>query len=363
MITIVCVPDNRWIFDGYLAGQGAALRPLVRQLTYEELFRAGTVEAGTWIFTGIDRLGAGGRRQAAYAARELQQAGARVLNDPARVQLRYDLLARLHADGVNGFRAARVAECRGLRFPVFLREANQHNGALTPLLYADDVVQAWLHLLRLEGYSDDELLAVEFLDMSSDGLFRKYSAFVVDGEVIPRHAQASHRWMVKSSGRRRTDALAAEERDYLLHNPDAPRLAPIAASAGVDYGRIDYSRSGDRFAVWEINTAPSIGGRMRRKARGVDHRRYRTIQAEGRSTFYQSFARALASLDTPVTRTVDVDWAACPGGPDPAGGRPTREDSLAQRLLRRANRLALTHAVVTGIASVWPRAGSRRFDR
>ena len=51
---------------------------------------------------------------------------------------------------------------------------------------------------RFKGYRARDLLGVEFCDTSdATGLFRKYSAFLVDGEVLPRHLLFSKSWHLK----------------------------------------------------------------------------------------------------------------------------------------------------------------------
>jgi hypothetical protein len=359
MITVVAVPDNQFIFEHYLAStDGAALRPLVRQLTYAQLFAANHGDDGTWIFTGIDRLTASGRQAATAAATALTAGGARVLNRPDRLLLRRHLLARLHADGHNRFRVSAVDDLAGLRFPVFLREANQHSGNLTPLLHDETAVRHHLADLVLKGFRREELLAVEFLDTSIDGLFRKYSAFVVDGTVLARHAQASREWMIKSAGRDLDESFALEERRYLLDNPHRDQLAPIFAMAGVDYGRIDYALLEGRIQVWEINSAPTIGHGPRRPGQEEARARNRALVADGRAAFWAGFGAALRALDRPVTRGVALDLA-------PELRARERADASAQAAVvrRRALVTRLAHAPLVGAAITALAPTARRAAR
>jgi hypothetical protein len=346
MITVVTVPENRFIFDYYLgSADGAALRPILRQRTYGELFDAGEGDDGTWIFTGLDRLTASGRQVAALAAAALADGGARVLNRPDRLLLRHDLLTRLHACGQNLFRATRVDALAGLRYPVFLREANQHSANLSPLLEDETAVAVHLAHLRLKGYRPEELLAVEFLDTSVDGVFRKYSAFVVDGQVLARHAQASRTWMIKSGGRDLDERYAREERQYLLDNPHREQLAPIFALAGVDYGRIDYALLDGRIQVWEINSAPTIGHVPRRGGQLGARARNRAVVADGRAAFWAAFGAALQALDRPVTHHVAL------GLPADLCARERAEVAAQSALLRRRALVTrLTHAPGVGAA-------------
>jgi hypothetical protein len=318
----------------------------VRQLTYAELFAAGEGNDGTWIFTGIDRLTTNGRRAAALAAAALDAGGARMLNRPDRVLLRYDLLTRLHASGQNRFRATRVDALAGLRYPVFVREADQHNADLTGLLEDEAAVRVQVANLCLKGYRAEELLAVEFLDTSADGVFRKYSAFVVDGEVLARHAQASREWMIKSGSRDLDERFALEERRYLLDNPHREQLTPLFAMAGVDYGRIDYALLDGRVQVWEINLAPTIGHVPRKRAGQEEAReRNRAVVADGRAAFWAGFGAALQRQDRPVTRRLALHLPA-----DLRARERVEASAQAAAVRRRALVTRLVHAPVVGPA-------------
>src|SRR5581483_3634457 len=54
MINFAVDEPRRHLVENYIArGWGEPLRDRIRQFTYTELFRAGELEPGTWIFTGI----------------------------------------------------------------------------------------------------------------------------------------------------------------------------------------------------------------------------------------------------------------------------------------------------------------------
>jgi len=122
-------------------------------------------------------------------------------------------------------------------------------------------VNLFLHVTgrRADGYHLLEtLLVVEYCDTADkDGIYRKYSAFMIGGRVVPAHIDCSRGWMVKD-----TDIVDAgvmkQEQDYLETNPHREWLEETFALAGVDYGRMDYSLLNGAPQVWEINTNPVV---------------------------------------------------------------------------------------------------------
>ena len=173
----------------FLASHGRALRSCLRPLTYETLFRRTSAPAGTWIFADFERLSP---RQAEGAARiwralEASGRGLRLVNHPTRSLGRYELLRRLHESGLNSFNVYLAAEARSPeRYPVFVRDAHDHRGSLTPLLETPAELADALTRLEQEGRSRETLLIVEFCDTAdARGIYRKYAAFLVAGEVIP----------------------------------------------------------------------------------------------------------------------------------------------------------------------------------
>ena len=233
----------------------------MRLVPYDDLFMKPQCDPGTYIFTDVDRLTPSERRLAASVWRQLagHAPAVRLLNDPARVPARYELLCALAQSGSNRYRAWLASEDLGsVRFPAFVRVANEHTGSLTPLLRNDAELTRALRGARLQGYRLHDLLVVEFCDTSdADGVYRKYSAFLVGDEVLPRHLFLSRRWLIKKPDLD-GDAFARERDAFLQKNPHAERLRAIFRQVGIDYGRVDYSMLGDDPQVWEINTNPTI---------------------------------------------------------------------------------------------------------
>jgi hypothetical protein len=247
--------------SNYLARAGKAHAHLIHVVPYDKVHERTAIARGTCIFAALDQLSDAQREVLPELADQLSRAGLRVLNDPRRVRLRYQLLRTLHASGQNVFtvyRPADVGQVRG--FPVFVRDEHLHNGNLTPLLHDAGELQRALHGLMLRGRRLSDLLIVEFCDTSdAQGHFRKYSAFKMGDAIIPRYLEVSRHWMIKTETRVSDADALAEDRAYLETNSHECWLRDIFALAGIDYGRIDYAMLNGRPQVWEINTNPALG--------------------------------------------------------------------------------------------------------
>jgi hypothetical protein len=231
---------------------------------------------GIYVFADIERLGTRATCHAAELYRRLRFEGSIVLNDPAKVRLRADLLQSLSDADINQFRCYGVNESLDeVRFPVFLRCANDHRGNRTGLLATADQLRAEIanqvrtrfcfhdehgkfRVFRWGPTRRRELLITEFCDTAdSNGIYRKYSAFALAGRIVPRHVFFGTRWMLKAP-ELLTEEFIAEERKVVLSNPHATELREIFAIARIEYGRIDYGLHNGNIQVWEINTNPMI---------------------------------------------------------------------------------------------------------
>jgi hypothetical protein len=257
--------------QGFLATWGSALADRIQVVTYESIVAGRDLSAkdGTYIFTNINnvrQLPPDDRaRVQALHDRLFEASGpSRVHNNPARVLTRYELLRELHARGVNDFNAYRLEDRpRPRRYPVFIRnDAGTENK--TPQLLADaDAFQAALHGLTWQQRGMvPNLLAVEFCDTAdANGVYRKYSTFVIGSRLVPRHLLFSAGWMLKLPDLLQP-ALLAEEVAFLdeKENPFATQLLAAARVAGISYGRFDYAVSNGRPQIWELNTNSTLTG-------------------------------------------------------------------------------------------------------
>jgi len=260
MLTYLVTAPFTDTVEVFLDTWGRALRNHIEIVTFDDFFGGRPLLTSAVVFSDLERLSESERALADTAWQQLAELEpAPVLfNRPAGVRSRLELLELLYEEGANAFRAVPLRQAAGrVRYPVFVRHAREHWGALTDLLdepraLEREVVRAWL-LRRL-----DSLLAVEFCDTSdAAGIYRKYAAFVVRDMVIPRHLIFDRAWGLKTP--QLLDAgKVAEELRYLEENPHEQELLRAARLAGVDYGRLDYALLDGRVQIWEVNTNPIV---------------------------------------------------------------------------------------------------------
>lgn len=259
MLFYATTAKYRHLVDDFLGGRGRALRGRVQPVTYERLLEAPRLAAGHYLFTDLERLRPRSAERAAKLWERLAAAGCGLHNHPTRVLRRYELLRRLHDAGENRADVQRVTDARlPRRWPVFLRRENDHGGSRTQLLRDPAEFGAALEAMERSGASREDAIVCEFCDTADErGVYRKFGAFLVGGEVIPRHVFFSKRWVVKNADLLEP-ALLRQEREYLEENPHQEALRRVFALARIDYGRIDYSLRADGIEVWEINTHPIL---------------------------------------------------------------------------------------------------------
>jgi hypothetical protein len=236
-------------------------------VTYEELpcFRPGP---GLYVFSDVELLDDKQKQQAAalHARLKAEPARYRVWNDPTRSARRFDVLESMAKEGRNEFRAFRAGEPLpdDLRYPVFVRDENEHTGTRTPLLKNSEELHAALGGLRAGSRPTQPLLVVEWLNYGdADGVFRKYSLFRWGDILVRKHVLFSSDWMLRNpeEGMRfKTPEFLAEEQAFLFgggpgdaHDEEVRKIFDRLA---VDFGRIDYTIANGRIQVFEINTNP-----------------------------------------------------------------------------------------------------------
>lgn len=262
MIYFVTYAQGRHAVSMLMADWARGRLKHVRRFDYSELFRKRRLPLGCYIFTDLDHLSSSELEYAARAWNGLRSANNEVLlcNHPLRVLRRYPLLRALNEKGINSFNAYRLDEFRKPRhFPVFLRHANDHLGPRTALLENSDELQHAVESLLEQCICPDDWIITEFVETrGEDGLFRKYGAFLVNSQIIPRHLHISRHWMIKRSDPETVARAKEEEWAFVQDNPHVDELREIFAIANTDYGRIDYTIHDDGIRVFEINTNPQI---------------------------------------------------------------------------------------------------------
>lgn len=248
----------------YFETWGRNLASQHKLLFYERLPKIKCLPQSTYIFSDIERLTP---REAETAAQVWEcladpRRQLRLLNHPTRSMRRYELLRSLYDQGVNKFNIYRLTELRMPEiFPVFIRGENDHGGSLTPLLHTPDELRAAIHMLDRQGKSKEDKVVIEYCDTSDEqGVFRKYSAFVVGDQIIPTHVFFSQHWMTKVAVTEKhvNETMLLEEQQFIETNPHEAALTEIARIARIEYGRIDYGVLNGVVQVWEINTNPML---------------------------------------------------------------------------------------------------------
>lgn len=238
-------------------------------ISYRRLLQLKKLPTGTYIFSDMDRLTREQAERAATIWERLSRNGRnRLLNHPTRSLQRYELLRHLHERGSNHFNVYKLTECRSpAAFPVFIRFANRHNGAITPLLFSQRELDQAVQRILKKGDSLEDLLMIEFCDTADKhGIFRKYSAYLIGGQIIPSALLFRPDWHVKNSTKPLGVEMHPEKVAYLKTNPHQRQLRKIFRAAKIGYGRIDYAIRDGRIQTWEINTNPDISSLCTRKA-------------------------------------------------------------------------------------------------
>ncbi len=261
-MTIFISHDNCYTFNRFFKDCGSVLRKEIRFIFYADLAYRKNLPSDLALFTDLERLDETQIELAIAAEKQLREADVRILNAPSRVLRRYDLLQKLALNGINEFRAYRLHEDRTqFKYPVFLRLEREHQGSLSPLLNSPKEVEKAIQTAHDGGFSPDNLLLVEYCDVcDDDGLYRKYSAFVIGDRCFPRHIISGQDWQSKSPDKvyADDDACLRQENEYLTKFPHDKEVRELFHSAGIEYGRIDYSLKNGNIQVWEINTNPNI---------------------------------------------------------------------------------------------------------
>lgn len=262
MILYLVTSQHHHTMSRYLASWGRGFASGVRIVPYATLPGLVDLPGGAFIFSDLERLGPVPRGLLEDVWNQLHASGDDVmlLNHPHKSLRRLELLDALHGSGMNDFRAFRAtAPGRPWRYPVFVREEREHSGARSKLLRDEDQLRLVLLKMLMDGHVLADLLVVEFCDTcDTDGVYRKYSSFLVGDQIIPRHLLFSREWMLKER-----DIMEPVHRDemesYCNDNPHEAELRDVFSRANIQYGRIDYSLTRDgRIQVWEINTNPIV---------------------------------------------------------------------------------------------------------
>jgi hypothetical protein len=292
MIFFLVTRAHSYTLNEYLQTWGRNQRWGVRAIFYDQVPYFRRLERGSYIFADLERLDASQMELATAIHQAIARAdhSVQLLNNPAKVLRREPMLRKLHRRGLNPFAVYRVGEnLDRVKFPVFLRQDNNHDGSLTDLLHSREELDRAVADMRGKGARIEDLLIVEYCQtIGTDGVFRKYSAFRVAGRVMARHALFGPKWMLKFVTTVTAETVAEEER-YVADHPHEKELTEIFDLANIDYGRIDYSLLDGRIVTWEINTNPMIV---------VDPMKIAPLRLPASARFALQFKDAMKAIDT-----------------------------------------------------------------
>lgn len=267
MIHFVTTRSHRYTLRRLIADLG---RGTCRQWTYERIFATRRLPGGTWIFADHERLSAFELHLAARIALLLERGGALVLNHPARVRVRHELLAALKRGGINSFSAWR---CESLptpeRFPVFIRSEFDHDSTSIELIADQSDLDAALDRMRQAGVPLSGKLVIEYAGAEiAPGVWQRLASYRVATAIIAHHNVVDFRWVAKDvADLARLHAhpqyreFLENERRFVEQNLHADVLRRAFELAGIDYGRADFAIVDGAPQIYEINTNPHHGSR------------------------------------------------------------------------------------------------------
>jgi hypothetical protein len=299
----------------YLDVSEASLREHFRVVHYEDLVRHKEFARGTYVLSTLDQLSEATAALLSQIYNQLQHVeGFRFLNHPTNTLQRFELLTELNQRGLNEFRAFRAGTNHNQpKFPVFLRNERLHEGALSPLLNSEREIQQAIGRALVQGHTPGDLLVVEFCDTASEaGYYRKYAAFVVGKQVIPRSLNYGKDWMLKHSQTEFTMPMVLEELDFVRQNPHEDQLLKIFELAHVEYGRIDYAIRNGSVQTWEINLNPTIGRGLRPRSKNIAPE-LDAVRDQVRQSFYQGFESAWKAVLLPSDVQPPIEVTIDPG--------------------------------------------------
>jgi tetratricopeptide (TPR) repeat protein len=276
------------------------LAPHVTPLFYDETLRKHTLPNATYIFADLDRLSASDLIRAARLYRHLQESGCHVLNDPAMVRKRFALLRGLYLGGFNPFNIYLADEGRSnIKFPVFIRVADGHEGPLTDLITDATQLETALEAAAVAGIPRSTIVIVEYAaEPIRPGVYRKHSIYRVGERLITTINWHARNWSVKGD-QGVDEALYDEESSMVRENRYASQGSEAFKFANIEYGRMDFGFVEGRLCVYEINTNPT------NFAPGVFSVPQRT---ESSRLCWSRFLKALHAIDTEEDSTeIDVE--------------------------------------------------------
>lgn len=265
---LVCAGNTHTVTRDKAVYRGAQLfsplEKIIQVVPYHELFEQKKLIPGTYLFSDLECMNPSEFRNAKrlWQLMVRQEQDIRTLNCPGKTLTRFDLLRKLNEAGINDFNVYRLSESHAVkRYPVFVRRADDHAGNTSPLIHNEKDLNDYVRHLQETDSEHDNKIIIELVDSSENGIYKKYSAYIVGNQIIPRHVLCETQWMVKTIDLPRQELIdnwLKEEHDYIDTNPHEEVLKEVAQLTNVQYGRVDYGLLNGRPQIWEINTNPML---------------------------------------------------------------------------------------------------------
>jgi len=311
MIYFVLSRNNSVTIKRYLRDRGKSIENRIGIVYYDNLSVFKNLECSTLIFSDFDKLNPAQLREVSHLYDEIKKKYPEInlINDPGKVKLRYALLRSLYESKINPFNVYRLSESIDkIRFPVFLRRENSHDGALSELIYNVKELDYNKMALNLRGYSSKNILAVEYVNVSnSQRIFKKYSALKINNKIFPRQLDYNTHWMVKNNAnfnKFSKKEYLAEFESYMQNLPNIEWLNRIFEISGIEYGRIDYGVYEGKPVVWEINLNPNYGsGRIRKSEKSTI-----PVIKRLRGKFHETLRKEFINLDSAKNKHVQLEY-------------------------------------------------------
>ena len=344
MIAFVMTDDHQYTIREVLETRRHALRGRLVILSYHDFATRVRLPVATYVFVDVERLEPEAIEAAAARLARLREAvpKLRVLNPPRPDLQRLQVMRRLHEAGINRFRVLPAsAPDPGLRFPVFLRRLDDHEGPITGLLADACALARALARLAAKGIPLEALAVTEYVDArNAEGHHEKRCYFRVGEALFPVALDVSANWVCKGVVDDPHAVEASErEREFLLGEPHEAPLRAAFEAAGIDYGRADYAIVDGRPQVFEINTNPLIEYPERLP------RAHRANGALVLGRWLDEVARLLPP-DAAAPRWIPVGGRAAPAPPMPGPRGRHRLRRLVRALLAASGQMHRETAVM-----------------
>ncbi|MBM3605792.1 MAG: hypothetical protein FJX25_13910 [Alphaproteobacteria bacterium] len=263
MITFVATANHQYAVRDVLETRKHPLHGRIFILSYNEFVAFRRLPRSTYVFTDLERLNAAETRLVEARIDALRQTcpDCEMLNMPAQIGTRLDIMRRLHEAGINDFRMLPITtDPEALRYPVFLRCEDDHEGPKSDLLHSPQELQDAIATLAPCDREGGRFVVTEYVDArNADGLHEKRSYTRVGSRLFPSALDQSKAWVCKGEYTDpATVPIPDRELAFLKSDIDEAALRAAFDAAKIEYGRADYALVGGRPQIFEINTNPWI---------------------------------------------------------------------------------------------------------